>query len=434
MSPPSRRQFLSTLSTSAIASGLLATTPSWAAASPNERFRVGIIGCGNQGTSHFRSFDQLPEAEVVYVCDIDPERVGNGIEATGGKGIADLRKILDDPNIDGVTIALPDHWHVPAALLALSAGKHVYVEKPACHNFREGQMLAAAVKASGKTLQHGTQARSSKEIQQAIAMLHDGIIGDVLAAKCWNWQTRGTIGHAEPTEPPAGVDYDTWVGPAEWMPYQKNRFHYDWHWWYNFGAGDLGNDGVHEMDYAIWGLGVKTPPKRIAGTGGIYLYKDDRQWPDTQQVNYEYETPDGPRMLIYEQRLWSNSYPYNVDSGAEYYGTKGKMFISKRGKFDVFNEKKERVKTDLAGITKPQVFEHIRNWIQSAKEGKTPNAPLEVATLTTSAIHLGNISTRLQRSLVFDADKQQLVDDSEANELLGRKYRAEGHWSVPKLS
>jgi predicted dehydrogenase len=433
MSRSSRRDFLATVSSAAIASGMASASRTWAASS-SERFRVGVIGCGNQGHSHFRALSQLANAEIVYVCDIDEERLGKGIELTGGKGVADIRRVLDDPTVDGVTLAIPDHWHVPAALLALAAGKHVYVEKPASHNFREGQLLTAAVNSSDRVVQHGTQARSSPWIQEAISHLHDGLIGDVLAAKCWNWQTRSSIGHAKPATAPAGVDYDTWVGPAEWLPYQKNRFHYDWHWWYNFGAGDLGNDGVHEMDYALWGLGVTGAPRRIMGSGGVYFFDDDRQWPDTQQITYEYDTTSGPRMLIYEQRLWSNSYPYNVDSGAEFYGTKGKLFVSKRGKFDVFDEKKNRVATKLDGVAKPEVAAHMRNWIEAARHGARLNAPLEVATTTTTAIHLGNISTRLKRSLVFDADKEQIVDDAEANALLERKYRADGHWSVPASS
>ena len=431
MSQFTRRHFLGTLSTGALATGLLTTSRGWAN-SASERFRIGVIGSGNQGNVHYRALSQLPGAEIAYVCDVDEERLAKGKETTGAQGVTDIRRVLDDPNIDGVTLALPDHWHVPAALLALEAGKHVYVEKPVSHNFREGQLLIDAAQKSGKVVQHGTQARSSAGIQEAIGHLRNGLIGDVLIAKCWNWQTRNSIGHANPTQPPANVDYDTWVGPAEWMPYQKNRFHYDWHWWYNFGAGDLGNDGVHEMDYALWGLGVTGAPKRISGMGGVYFFNDDRQWPDTQQVTFEYETPAGPRMLVYEQRLWSNSYPYNVDSGAEFYGSKGKLFVSKRGKFDVFDDQKNRVPVKLDGVVKPEVANHMQNWINTAKNGKTPNAPLEVATQTANAIHLGNISTRLKRSLVFDGET--IIDDAEANDLLGRKYRAEGHWSVPKMS
>lgn len=429
MPHPSRRDFLTTVSSAALASGVLGYCRANAAA-PSERFRVGVIGCGNQGNVHFRALSQLPNVEIAYVCDVDQRRLAKGVEQTGARGVGDIRRVLDDPHIDGVTLAIPDHWHVPATLLALAAGKHVYVEKPASHNFREGQLLAAAIGKSNHQVQHGTQARSAPGIQEAIAQLHQGLIGDVLAAKCWNWQTRTSIGHEQPADPPPGVDYDAWVGPAEWLPYQKNRFHYDWHWWYNFGSGDLGNDGVHEMDYALWGLGVTGAPQRIMGMGGVYYFDDDRQWPDTQQVTYEYDTPQGPRMLIYEQRLWSNSYPYNVDSGAEFYGTRGKLFLSKRGKVDVFDEKKNRVPVKF-DVVKPEIAAHMQNWIDAVAKGTPLNAPLDVASTTTMAVHLGNISTRLKRSLVFDAATQQIADDAEANALLGRRYREGGHWSVP---
>jgi predicted dehydrogenase len=319
--------------------------------------------------------------------------------------------------------------------LALEAGKHVYLEKPASHNFREGQMLLAAAKKYGRTVQHGTQARSTPGMQQAMALLHSGLIGDVLMAKCWNWQRRNDIGHAQPDDPPAGVDYDTWVGPAEWMPFQKNRFHYEWHWWYNFGTGDMGNDGVHELDYAIWGLGVSGAPSNVSGNGGVYFFHDDRQWPDTQQVNIEYLTDKGPRMLIYEQRLWSVNYPYNVDSGAEFYGTKGKLFVSKRGKIEAYDDEKARIPLELDGMAlKNPGPNHLQNWVDCAKNGETPNAPLEAAFCTTTAVHLGNISTRLRRSLKFDGEQQHIVGDTEANAMLGRTYRDGGHWSVPKFA
>ena len=308
-----------------------------------QRVRIGVIGCGNQGTNHIRSLSGLSDAQIVHVADIDQERLAKAVSASGGaNGVADFRRILDDRSVDAVTIATPDHWHVPVALLALEAGKHVYVEKPCSHNVREGQLLKAAAQKHGKVVVHGTQSRSSPAIQQAMKLLRDGVIGDVLIAKCWNWQKRSDIGHVQPSAPPSGVDYDTWVGPAEWMPFQSNRFHYSWHWWYNFGCGDVGNDGIHELDYALWGLGVETHPAVVSAAGGKYFFDDDQQFPDTMQVTFEYPG-DGKvgsrRMLIYEQRLWSTTYPFNVDSGAEYFGTKGRMFLSKRGKFEIHGER-----------------------------------------------------------------------------------------------
>ncbi len=434
MHKSNRRHFLARATAGVATSALLGPVSSQAAGA-NERVRIGVIGAGNQGKSHHKALASLSDVKIAYVCDIDQKRLSKGVDRTGAKPVSDFRKILDDPSIDGVTIVTPDHWHAPAALLALEAGKHVYVEKPCAYNYRESQLLVKSLKQHNKLVfQHGTQARSSIGFQHAIRLLHEGIIGDVLIAKCWNWQRRSTIGRHQPSDPPKGVDYDTWVGPAEWQPFQSNRFHYDWHWWFNFGAGGMGNDGVHELDYALWGLGVTQQPTSIAATGGIYYFDDDREWADTMQVSLEYAGAGKnarPRMLIYEQRLWSTSYPYNVDSGAEYYGTKGKMFLSKRGKIDVFDDAKQRIKVELDGNIRSAVNANQRNWIDCIKSGAVPNAPIDVAHRTVSAIHLGNISTRLGRTLKFDPDREIIIDDEEATSMLTRKYRAGGHWSVP---
>jgi predicted dehydrogenase len=369
------------------------------------------------------------------VADVDSQRLARAVsEGRGAKGVGDFRRILDDQSVDGVIIATPDHWHVPVALLALAAGKHAYVEKPCSHNVREGQLLVAATKKEGKIVVQGTQARSSPSMQQAMKLLRDGVIGDVLIAKCWNWQMRKNIGRLKPSAPPSGVDYDTWVGPAEWLPFQANRFHYDWHWWYNFGCGDLGNDGIHEFDYALWGLGVDTHPTKVSAAGGKYFFDDDQEFPDTMQVAFEYASDDkvgSRRMLIYEQRLWSTTYPYNVDSGAEYIGTKGKMFISKRGKFEVRGERNTPMDVKLDGIPKSEVVQNEQNWVDCIKSGAVPNANVEIAHRMATAAHLGNIATRLGRTIQFDPATERVVGDDEAASLLVRKYRDGGHWGIP---
>jgi predicted dehydrogenase len=405
------------------------------AASASERVRVGVIGCGNQGKAHFRSLTTLKDAEIVYACDIDEARLAAGVKMSGGaKPEGDFRRILDDSSIDGVTIATPDHWHAPIAIMALKAGKNVYVEKPCCHNIREGQLLREAARKSGKVVAHGTQARSSPSIRQAMALLREGVIGDVLQSRAWNWQMRKNIGHMKPSAPPSGVNYETWVGPAEWMPFQANRFHYDWHWWYNFGCGDLGNDGIHEFDYALWGLGVDSHPTTVSAAGGKYFFDDDQQFPDTQQVTFEFAS-DGKvgdrRMFVYEQRLWSTTYPYNVDSGAEFFGTKGKMFISKRGKFEVRGERNKPLDVKLDGVPESKVVENHQNWLDCIKSGSVPNANLEIAVRTAIAAHLGNITTRLRRTIRFDPATETIVGDPEASALLTRKYREGGHWGIP---
>jgi predicted dehydrogenase len=432
MPPSTRRRFFKDATLGLTAAALLAPARSRAAGAA-ERVRLGVIGCGNQGKAHFRSLTTLSDAQIVYVCDVDQERLAMGVEMSGGaKPVGDFRRILDDASIDAITIATPDHWHAPIAIMALDAGKHVYVEKPCCHNVREGQLLREAAHKTGKVVAHGTQARSSPSMIQAMALLREGVIGDVLQARCWNWQLRKDIGRMQPSSPPPGVDYDTWVGPAEWMPFQANRFHYDWHWWYNFGCGDLGNDGIHEFDYALWGLGVDSHPTLVSAAGGKYFFDDDQQFPDTQQVAFEYgDKPGNRRMFIFEQRLWSTTYPYNVDSGAEFFGTKGKMFISKRGKFEVRGERNAPMDVQLDNPPKSEVSENQQNWLECIKSGGVPNANVDIAVRTAIAAHLANIATRLQRTLQFDPESERILGDEEANALLGRKYRDGGHWGVP---
>jgi len=433
MAPSTRRRFLKNAALGLTSATILAPRRSRAALAA-ERVRVAVIGCGNQGKSHFRSLTTLKNAQIVYVCDIDKERQATGVEMSGGaKPVGDFRRILDDKSIDGVTIATPDHWHAPIAIMALDAGKHVYVEKPCAHNVREAQLLREAAHRSGKVVAHGTQARSSPSMIEAMKLLKDGVIGEVLQSKSWNWQLRKDIGRMKPSAPPSGVDYDTWVGPAEWMPFQANRFHYDWHWWYNFGCGDLGNDGIHEFDYALWGLGVDTHPMLVSAAGGKYFFDDDQQFPDTQQVTFEFGDGVGNRrMFVFEQRLWSTNYPFNVDSGAEYFGTKGRMFISKRGKFEVRGERNAPMDVKLASPPKSEVWENQQNWLDCIKSGDVPNANVDIAVRTAIACHLANIATRLQRTLHFDPTAEKIIGDDEANSLLTRTYRADGHWGIPK--
>jgi predicted dehydrogenase len=367
------------------------------------------------------------------VCDPDQKRRDQAKGTAGAdRAVGDPREVLDDKTIDAVVIATPDHWHAPLAILACEAGKHVYVEKPCSHNLREGRLLVEAARRNKRVVQHGTQSRSSEFIAGVIQMIREGVIGDVLVAKAWNVQRRANIGHAQPSDPPPGVDYDMWVGPAPFVPFQSNRFHYTWHWWYDFGTGDMGNDGVHDIDYARWGLGVETQPTTVAALGGKYYFDDDQQFPDTQTVVFEWPGEGGVgqrRQLIYEQRIWSTNYPYNVDSGAEFYGTKGRIFLSKRGKLEVLGDRNQKI--DARPKEPPKLMGHQADFLDSIRTGRTPNAEIVVGHLSASLSHLGNIATRLGRSLTLDPEKEQILGDDEANALLSRQYR-EGHWAVPK--
>ena len=416
------------------------TTASARAAGSNEKVNLGVIGGGGRGSGVARQFAGEQDCEVTYVCDPDSKRAGRLADSLKGvrgnrapRVVTDLRKVLEDKSVDAVLVATPDHWHAPAAILACNAGKHVYVEKPCSHNVREGRLLVEAARRNKRVVQHGTQSRSMRLVADGIQMLREGIIGDVLIAKAWNVQRRGNIGHAKPSKPPSHVDYEMWLGPAPFVPFQANRFHYSWHWWYDFGTGDTGNDGVHEIDYARWGLGVKTHPSRVSALGGKYFFDDDQQFPDTQQIAFEYPG-DGKignkRMLIWEMRIWSPNHPFNIDNGAEFYGTKGRMLLTKRGKIEVNDERKRRVDPKLKGEPASLHSHHV-DFLDAIRTGRRPNADIEIGHLSATLCHLGNIATRVGRTLEFDPAKEQIPGDDEANALLGRKYR-DGHWAVPK--
>lgn len=403
------------------------------AGSANERLRVAVIGCGGQGRgAHIEGFPKDHNAELAYVCDPDEARLAQAVKVSNGaKPIADLRRALDDPSVDAVTIATPDHWHTPAAILAMEAGKHVYVEKPCSHNVREGRLLVEASRRTGRVVQHGTQARSTPGFQQAIQMLHEGVIGDVLIAKAWNIQRRDNIGHERPVKPPAGFDYDLWTGPVPMLPFQSNRHHYNWHWWYNFGTGDLGNDGVHEFDMARWGLNVDTHPTRVSVVGGKYFFDDDQQFPDTVTATFEYPGSLGhQKQLVFEMRLWSTNYPEGVDNGIEFLGTKGKMFFSRRGKFWLLGPRNKRVETKPAAPLRWSVADNMRTWMSAIRGDSEATASATDAHLSASLCHFANLGARVGRSLEVDPKNETIVRDDEANRLLGRTYR-EGHWAIP---
>lgn len=421
----SRRDFVKHVG---VGAALAATTTKLQAAGANERVNLALIGCGVRGRAFY--------GNITHVCDPDQSRAMQAAEANSidsSNVHTDFRKILDDPSIDAVAIATPDHWHAPAAMLACQAGKHVYVEKPVSHNFRESQLLQKVADRSGVVVQHGTQRRSNTFILEAIQMLKEGMIGEVLMAKAWNIQKRDNIGFKKPTDPPPGVDYDMWVGPAEYMPYQENRFHKDWHWWYNFGTGDIGNDGTHELDYARWGLGVETLPSRVTALGGKYFYDDQQEFPDSANCLFEFpgdKKPGSIKQLQFEMRLWSRNYPMNCDSGVEYYGTKGQMFLSKRGKLRVIDGgNKELVNKRME---KKREFTHLENFFDSIRGKATPNADLLTAHRSVGLVHLANISLRVGRSINFDPVEEAIVDDPQANQLLGRSYRKGGHWAAPQ--
>ena len=429
MAEQSRRRFLhqTTAGTAALAVGAFAA-PAIQARGANERIVVGLAGCGIRGPYVGRELKKLG-VEIAYACDPDQGRAENMKKQVGAtQTVADLRKILDDRAVDAIVLTLPDHWHAPASVLACEAGKHVYVEKPCSHNIAEGRRMIEAARRCGRVMQVGTQTRSTKPFQEAIALVHEGAVGRVFMAKAWVSHLRPNIGHCKPSQPPAGVDYDLWVGPVPMVPFQENRFQYLWHWWNHFGTGEAGNRGVHQLDIAVWGLGVKTHPTRVSGFCDKLHFDDDQQFPDTQYVTYEYQATDGrPRqLLIYEQRTWAQYPQENYPTGCTFYGDEGYLTMDMHQNWKLYGPRNKLRKQgkgfyDTAG--------HCADFLDAIRNDRRPNADIEIGHLSATLSHLANILGRTdRRQLTFDPKTEQIVDAPDAAGLVARTYR-EGHWA-----
>lgn len=402
-----------------------------AGAAPSDRIRIAIVGVRGRGRAIAGGFTRLPEVEIAYFAEVDANVVKPALEIVAKAGrkppvvVTDMRRAFDDKTVDAVVIATPDHWHAPAAILACQAGKDVYLEKPCSHNIREGILLVQTARRTGRIIQHGTQGRSREITRKAIDFVHSGKLGKVLMAKAWNVQLRRDIGHKPDSSPPEGVDYDTWVGPAPWLPFNENRFHYNWHWHWNFGTGDIGNDGAHQIDMARWALQVEYPLE-AAGMAGKIFFQDDQKTPDTMTISYRYP---GGKMLLFEMRIWNPYAMDGVENGVAVYGSEGMMHIGKWDRqwgYKVFDRRgKEVVFEQATGEDEG----HLKNFIECLKTRKKPNADIETGHISVVHCHLGNIIARTGRNLRFDAATGTIPGDAEATKLTGRQYRK--HWGTP---
>ncbi|WP_138483930.1 Gfo/Idh/MocA family protein [Dyadobacter bucti] len=416
-----RRSFIKSAGIGAIAAPYIAKS-AWAQTPPSDQIRHAVIGTGGMGRNHVKTLSSIKGCDLVALCDVDPQQLAKAVKdlpnADKIKKYADFRELLKDKSIDTVSIASPDHWHTPIALAALMAGKHVYVEKPCSHNIRETNLLVKAAKAFNKCVQHGTQRRSNGAHIEGMKQLQNGIIGKVHTIKAIDHQHREAIGRAQAEPVPEGVDYDLWLGPAPKVPFTKNRWHYNWRWFWEYGNGDAANDGVHQIDVAVWALGDRYP-KRIISSGGQYYYNDDHQTPDTQTTIFEYDDTQ----IIWEMRLWT---PYNLeghDNGNVAYGTDGKMEFGRAGV--VVTKGKEQIK-----IESPHEVEPIMaNFLTAVRENNPAklNAPIEKGAIATNMAFLANIVTRLGASSIeYDPIKATVKCpgfDAKATALLGREYR-----------
>jgi predicted dehydrogenase len=385
-------------------------------AAPSERVRVAVIGLRNRGTDHARLFAANANAEVVAVCDVDDamfEKPVKAVEKLAGsppRTEKDFRRLLDDKTIDAVTIATPDHWHALLTVLACQAGKDVYVEKPASHNVVEGRRMVDAAHKYKRIVQLGTQSRSTSSTREAIEHLKSGALGKVAMARAWNHQTRRSIGHGQPGPVPPGVDYAMWQGPAPDRPFHANRFHYNWHWFWNWGTAELGNNGIHAVDVARWGLGVDAPLS-VASSGGKYVFDDDQETPDTHLTTWEFPGA----CLECEHRIWSKHGVEGSGHGTAFYGEKGTLIVGDHG-WRVEDGDGASGKASRDGEAR-----HVQNFLECIKSRDKPNADIETGHNSTRLCLLGNIAFRVGKKLTFDPARE-CFHDADADKLLAREY------------
>lgn len=413
-----RRHFV--VHSGALAAGAtMLNLSSFAQDAPSNRVTVGVMGL-SRGRALAGSFAKQPGVVVKYVCDVDTYRSAEGAKlvegATGqsAQPISDFRKILDDKEVDALICAAPNHWHAPATILACAAGKHVYVEKPCCHNPREGELMIEAARKHKRAVQMGSQRRSGPGTIEAIHKLHEGRIGRVYLARSWYTNRRPSIGHGQPEPAPAHLNYDLWQGPAPRRDYQSNVVHYNWHWFWHWGNGELGNNGVHTIDLCRWGLNVDYPI-RVTSSGGRYQFEDDQETPDTHTVCCDF---DGKKSLVWEG-LSCNKHRSGF---VVFYGTEGTLELEGNGGHTIYdgNDKEvEKTKNSSQGD-----IEHIDNFLAAIRNDRPLelNAEIEIGHKSTLLCHLGNIAHRVGRTLNCDPQNGHVLKDEQAMTLWSREY------------
>jgi len=410
--------------------------------SPNEKVVMGIIGTHNRGSALARGFARLEDAEIAYIADVDDQARAKGVKAVheGGQqkepqAVNDFRRILDDKSVDAVAIATPDHWHTPAAILAMKAGKHVYVEKPCAHNPREGKLLVEAAQKYGKQVQMGDQRRSWPHVIEGINKVREGAIGRAYFARTWYSNTRKSIGKGKTVNIPSGLDYELWQGPAPRQTYRDNTIPYNWHWFWDWGTGEIGNNGTHFIDLARWGLNVDYPIM-VSSNGGRYAYDDDWETPDTQVASYNFE---GGKTISWESRSCNGRDIEGIGVGAEFFGTEGSILIHSNGYTifdndgteiqDVSENSNDELTNTGPGFDRDAV--HFKNFTGAIRKGVALNSPIDDANISVLLIHLGNIAYRTESMLHCDPRTGEIVGNPEAMKFWGRQY--EPGWWVPKL-
>ncbi len=427
-----RRQFLGFVGTASVLGA-------------NDRIRVAVVGLKRRGQDHIRCYHELAReanVEVAALCDIDESVLQESAayyEKLAGRKVrlaVDLRKLLEDPSIDAISYSTPNHWHALGAIWACQAGKDVYLEKPAAHTIWEGRKLIQAARKYNRIVQHGTQSRSNPAMHEGMERLRQGVIGELYMARGMAYKWRGSIGRIKEEPVPAGVHYDLWVGPAPMKPFARQRFHMYWHYLWDYGNGEIGNQGVHQLDIMRWGLGLNTHPTRIQSMGGHYLHDADQETPNTQVASFQYE---GRKLLLqFDVRPWITNFEAGIGElyptrgrdnvvGVIFYGSEGYMVMPDYSSYHTFLGRQHKPGPKGESLRDPGTnLDHFRNFLRAMRSRKHTDLTADIAEghLSTALAHLANIAYRTGRRLEFDPAGETFPGDEQANQLLRRTYRA----------
>jgi len=415
-----RRNFLETTAGVALGAAALAQTQAQAAETPNEKIVVGVMGVNGRGRSLAAGFVGQPNCEVAYICDVDSRAIPRAVEVVKAKqkrapqGVEDFRRILDDKSVDALIVAAPNHWHAPATILGCSAGKHVYVEKPCSHTAEEGELAVAAARKNNRVVTMGTQRRSYPMLIEAIAKIHNGVLGKTHYARSWYNNRRNTIGTGEATPPPSWLNYELWQGPAPDRPFKSNLVHYNWHWHWHWGNGELGNNGVHALDVARWGMNVDYP-SQVSSGGGRFRFDDDQETADTHLVTFTFKDST----IMWEGLSWSPLGVHGTRFGVSFHGEKGSMVVTDQD-YTIYDMKGKEVEKHTGARGDAP---HFANFLDCIRSGEKPNADIEIAHKSTLLCHLGNIAHRTSSTLTCDPRNGRIAANKPAQALWGREYR-----------
>jgi len=431
----SRRNFVKGTAAAASAGLLIGTSKtSWAGA--NERVNVAVLGINGRGRSHIRGYHALENVRVSTLCDPDARLFDPNVrELFTGQRISaptveqDIRRVLDDPDVDALSLASPNHWHALGAIWSLQAGKHVFVEKPLTHNNFEGRQILKAAEKYGKVVTHGTQLRSNPGFQEGIKLLHDGFIGDVYMARCVCYKWRQSIGKATEGTPPQELDWDIWQGPAQERPFYVREngegmyVHYDWHWTWDYGNGDIGNQGVHQLDAARWGLDVGLP-YRVTSMGGMFLWDDAKEVYNVSNTSFMFKGKDGKdKMMVLDVRPWmTNDELGGRGFGVIFYGSEGYMSFPNYAGYRAYKGREgDLVQENFDGTD----LNHYKNFIDCirADDPAGVTAPPIEGHYSSALSHYALAGARVNRVLEIDTETEKIKDDDEANSYLTREYR-----------